>query len=107
MTDMTLTTSELIVGYLLGRDDFERKQDLRYESAYHGSNFENEWDAFLDWNTTCINELSAEDRACLSTLCKMIRHNNVKLVDMESCSEFQAFAFYYNEKKQLCLVNPR
>ena len=90
-----------ILGYLVSEHDYERIQYNKDELA------DETWESFLEWNTACVSALSAEDRTWLADLCVRMSRNMIKLVDLESCAEFQAFAFYYNKNKQLYIVNPR
>ena len=62
---------------------------------------------FISWNIQCISELTAAERAFLFDLCQLIKKNKVSLMDLESCAMFEASAIYYDQKKKLCIVNPR
>jgi len=67
----------------------------------------NTWEAFVAWNTQCIAALSDEERVFLKGLCSMLEKSTLRMVDMESCSEWRASGFYFNAKKVLCIVHPR
>jgi tyrosine-protein phosphatase YwqE len=55
----------------------------------------------------CLNEMTPEKIAWLRTLTRMINNNDLRMVDEECCGEWDAYAFYFNNKKTLCLVHPR
>lgn len=96
--------NDFILSYLLDEDDYDR---LQSRNAGNGDDIWQCRYAFVAWNIKCINALSAEDHAWLMELCTRLGGGTIMLVDLESCAEFRAFAFYYNQKKRLCIVNPR
>jgi hypothetical protein len=51
--------------------------------------------------------MTPEKIAWLRTLTRMIKNNSLRMVDEECCGEWDAYAFYFNNKKILCLVHPR
>ena len=63
--------------------------------------------AFLEWNNKCIRELSDEDLNWLVGLTNYINKDKIRLMDLESCALFSACAIYFDQKKRLCIVNPR
>ena len=67
----------------------------------------NDYAAFLAWNALCISELSNEDVAGLEQVCKLIKNETLKMMDMEECREWHASGIYFNSKKELVIVHPR
>ena len=96
--------NDFILGYLLREDDYDRLQSMQDDNDHA---LWQSREAFVAWNIRCIDALSAEDHAWLSDLCARLGGGTINLVDLESCAEFKAFAFYYNQMKRLCIVNPR
>jgi hypothetical protein len=95
-----------ILARLVDEDDFERIRDIQPENVEGLETYE----AFVEWNTNCVNEFSARDVAWAQTLigiCAMLRHGQLKMVDMESCGEWTAGGFYFNAKKELVIAHPR
>jgi len=92
-----------IMSYLVTEHDFERMQ------AYNSSGIAglNSYHEFLGWNIACVNALSELDRFVLEALCAQLNAGAVNLVDMESCVEWAACGFYYNQQKALCIIHPR
>ena len=80
---------------------FNRMQDLNDKIE-----FEN-YESFKAFNIECLNEMTPEKIAWLRTLTRMIKNNSLRMVDEECCGEWDAYAFYFNNKKILCLVHPR
>ncbi len=68
--------------------------------------FEN-YEEFYDYNKSIIINLSKKEKDWLIFMCNKMKKNVLKLVDEESCVEFYAYCFYYNKKKELCIMNPR
>jgi len=62
---------------------------------------------FLEWNNNCIYELTNEEDAWLVGLCGRMKNGRIMLQDMESCVQFQAYGFYFNQNKEIVIVNPR
>ena len=60
---------------------------------------------FLIWNVNCISQLDQFDEIMLRKICERIQNRKLILVDIEHCTEFAASAFYFNQDKQLCIVN--
>jgi hypothetical protein len=65
------------------------------------------YEEFIAWNVECINDLSYEDTVWLTGLCQRMKAELLKLQDMESCAQFEADGFFFNDKKKLIIVNPR
>jgi hypothetical protein len=61
---------------------------------------------FYDWNIKCLNE-SPDDLAWLSELCKRMANYKIQLMDEESCARMTAYAFYFDNDKNIVIVNPR
>ena len=80
--------------------DFERM--LRHQDNINGT-----YDEFVKHNLKIISDLPADDLGFLRRLCGIIKTSTLNLLDMESCSEFQADGIYYNYKGDLCIFNPR
>lgn len=87
--------------YIISEYTFERIID--YNDDYKNTTYEE----FLNFNKECINLLSHNEKEWLTTLCNKINNNQICLVDEESCVEWEAYCFYYNKNKQLCLIHPR
>jgi hypothetical protein len=93
-----------ISSFLVPKCYYERMQDLA----------ENEWlssmtyDEFRDWNMHCIMELTNEEDAWMVGLCRRIKDNKVILMDMETPgAQWVADSFYFNENREVIIVNPR
>lgn len=92
---------DLIYKSIASQYTFDRKK-------YDDSDFTFEtYDDFVTFTKNCINEQTDDDKIWLYKLCQMIKGNKINLVDEESCFEFTADTFYFNMKKQICIVNPR
>jgi hypothetical protein len=92
--------------YIIGEDDFLRIQVDVTGHPIGWLEYVNYSD-FLEWNNKCIYELSNEDDAWLVGLCGRMKNGRIMLQDMESCVQFQAYGFYFNQNKEIVIVNPR
>ena len=92
-----------ILSNLVNKYDFKRMRDLEPENVAGLDT----WEAFVTWNTQCVAGLTEEERVFLKGLCSMLEKSALRMVDMESCGEWRASAFYFNAKKVLCIVHPR
>ena len=92
---------EDLINMIVDKGTFERMQyqnkDLKFEN----------YDTFKEHNIKCLDEMNTEQILWMRTMCEMIKKNKIKLVDEESCVEFTAYGFYFNNKKKLCIINPR
>lgn len=92
--------------FIIDDDSFQRMQSLisgEDKGWLEGMTYAE----FLEWNINCINELSDEDDAWLTGLCKRLKRNRIILQDMESCCQFNADSFYFDCDKNIVIVNPR
>jgi len=87
--------------FIVDQYTFERMKQMK-DDVNHSS-----YQEFLAFNIQCINELTDDDKSWLIVLCKKLKANMISLVDTEHCQEFEADTFYFNNKKKLCIANPR
>jgi hypothetical protein len=92
----------VVTKFIISKSDYERMQDLIPNMCSDMS-----YEQFIAWNVECINELSIEYTVWLTGLCQRMKAGIVKLQDMESCAQFEADGFFFNDKKKLIIVNPR
>ena len=67
------------------------------------------WDSyaeFYQWNMNCLSE-SPDDVGWLNSLCKRMASSKIQLMDEESCVRMPAYAFYFDNNKNIVIVNPR
>ena len=103
---MNAHTTVAILARLLHEDDFERIRDMEPDNVAGLETYE----AFVEWNTSCVNEFIANGvnwAQTLNGICQMLKTGTLKMVDMESCGEWAADSFYFNAKKELVIVHPR
>jgi hypothetical protein len=89
--------------FIIDKDTFQRLVNLNRIKESPFDSYSN----FYDHNMKCIGDLIDSDREWLLTLCNKMHSKMINLVDEESCVEFQAYAFYFNAEKKLCITNPR
>ena len=89
--------------YIISEYTFKRLVNLAEIHKYPFDTYSN----FYDHNMKCIGDLIDSDREWLLTLCNKMHCKMINLVDEESCVEFEAYAFYFNADKKLCITNPR
>jgi len=92
----------VVTKFIIPKCYYERMQDL-VPNVYSDMSYEE----FIAWNVECINDLSYEDTVWLTGLCQRMKAELLKLQDMESCAQFEADGFFFNDKKKLIIVNPR
>jgi len=87
--------------YMPSYMDFMRMIDLNED--YHNMSFAE----FISWNMEQINNLSLEDREWLNGLCRRIRVDKIRQMDLENCVEWDSCGFYYDPRGHLCIMHPR
>ena len=92
-----------IIEHLIDEDDYERMKTI----GYKGINTELNYYEFIQWNVSCLQKLSIEEQSWVFVLCKKISECTIGMMDMEDCSVWKAYGFYYDTEGHLCLVNPR
>jgi hypothetical protein len=92
---------EFMKKFIIDKWDFKRIKEL--DKIDENINYEE----FINWNIKCINELSNKETIWLLNLCNNIQNNKINLVDLESCCSFEASNFYFDNHKNICIVNPR
>lgn len=90
-----------LINMIVHEYTFERMQDNNDDIK-----FEN-YETFKEFNIKCLNEMNTDQILWLRTMCEMIKNKKINMVDEEYCGEWYAYAFYFNNKKTLCLVHPR
>jgi len=65
------------------------------------------YEEFFEWNMKCFMSKSQEYTIWLTTLIRMIKNSEIKLMDEESCVAFTASEIYFDMDGKLCIVNPR
>lgn len=98
------TTLNNILEFVLPSSWFDRLQDFDTEQKQTKAATYAE---FYDWNLTCICDMTTVERSWLHGLCLRLKNKGITLMDLESCITFTAFAFFFDVKKKLCIVNPR
>ena len=86
--------------FIVDQYTFDRMKDMK-------TNVIQSYQEFLSFNIQCINELTDDDKTWLIVLCQKLKSNMIRLVDTEHCQEFEGDTFYFNNKKKLCITNPR
>ena len=91
--------------------DFVSWMPLDYEFSRMTDNSdtysEMTYEQFVEWNRECFNSASDEERGFLKQICMSITNGRIGLMDLESCSQFQASGVYFNPTKMICIFNPR
>jgi hypothetical protein len=65
------------------------------------------YDSFLKKNNKQINANSNEDTEFILSLANKINRNYIEMADYDHCTMWEATAFYYNKKGELCIMHPR
>jgi hypothetical protein len=66
-----------------------------------------DYNNFLLYNKTCLDELSYDDVAWVWGLCRRMNKNTIGMMDMECCGIWEADTFFYDQNKNLVIVHPR
>jgi hypothetical protein len=94
---------EGIKQFIIEENVYERMIEMRDD------NNDMPWDSydeFYEWNMNCLSE-SPDDVAWLNSLCKRMASSKIQLMDEESCVRMPAYAFYFDNNKNIVIVNPR
>jgi hypothetical protein len=94
---------EVIRTSIIDKHSFERIRALRGQEMFGFSNYEE----FMVWNEKCINEMSGDDFVWIHSLSRRMKRNAIGLMDLEHCSVFNAFAFFFARNKDIIIVNDR
>lgn len=81
--------------------DFMRMAE--YNDDYHDMSFAQ----FITWNLEQIKNLSNDDIDWLKGLCRRIRVDKIRQMDLENCVEWDSCGFYYDPRGHLCIMHPR
>jgi hypothetical protein len=83
------------------KHDYERMQSSKdvYDEMPYGE--------FIAWNMNCIEKQTKEETEWLKSLCARLSRHRIKTMDLESCSEFVATGFYFDQHARLIIYNPR
>lgn len=65
------------------------------------------YDNFISYNKKCLNDLSYDDVRWIWSLCKRLKHDIIGLMDLDSCAIFKASYIFYDNNKNLVIVNPQ
>ena len=87
--------------FLPDERDYERMQSI------HDHYDEMTFHEFISWNIECIQKQTKEEEAWLNTLCARLSRHRIQTMDLESCSEFVATGFYFDQHARLIIYNPR
>lgn len=87
--------------YLVSDYTFERMQSYGDYDEFPT------FDTFMEWNLQCITDMDEEDRVWVTGLCKRISKKAISMMDEEYASAHNVYYFYFNKKKDVCVVCPR
>jgi hypothetical protein len=62
---------------------------------------------FIAWNMEKIKNLSNDDIDWLKGLCRRIRVDKIRQMDLDNCVEWDSCGFYYDPRGHLCIMHPR
>jgi len=89
--------------FIIEKDVYDRMIEMMNEDDLMWDSYEE----FYEWNMGCLDEAPAHDVTWLTGLCKRMASSKIKLMDEESCVRMPAYAFYFDDKKNIVIVNPR
>jgi hypothetical protein len=93
---------QYIIQHLVDEDDHDRMKAIGYKGVADLNYYD-----FIQWNISCLEKLSTEEQAWVLVLCKKISECTIGMMDMECCSIWKAYGFYYDTDRNLCIVHPR
>ncbi len=64
------------------------------------------YEDFYKWNIKCIND-SPSDATWLNELCMRMTSSKVKLMDESDNIPHQAYAFYFDDNRNIVICTPR
>jgi hypothetical protein len=91
---------EMIKKFIINSYTYDRMNDMENGDTPLS------YSEFYEWNVKCLNE-SPDDLAWLTGLCNRMTSSKIYLMDEESCAKFSAYAFYFDNAKNIVIVNPR
>jgi hypothetical protein len=99
-----MSVIDSIMNYIVDADDYTRMQ--LHNDVNHVDDSVT-YPRFREWNRQCLERQGPVELNWLLDLCSRIGHNQIQLMDLESCVPFTAYAIYYDNEGKLCIVNPR
>ena len=66
-----------------------------------------EYEEFLEWNNSCFEKLSNEEKLWIKGLCDNIKAKKVKIMDEEYCVSFSSEKIFFNKNRKLVITCPR
>lgn len=93
---------EVIKKFIVDVASYERIADMMNDDDLIWDSYEE----FYQWNINCLSE-SPDDVAWLNSLCKRMASSKIQLMDEESCVRMPAYAFYFDNEKNIVIVNER
>ena len=65
----------------------------------------NDYVNFIEYNKQCINDMNDSQKNWLFNFCKMIESKDLCIMNNQNKIEVSVSQFYFNEFKNLCIVN--
>jgi len=102
MTDKNILIQR-IMNHLVKEDDYKRMIDYECD----GIDISMSYDDFILYNKKCLKELSYDDLRWDWGLCKRLNRKVIGLMDLECCAIFMGSYIFYDNNKNIVVVNPR
>jgi hypothetical protein len=82
---------------------FNRIRDYGYADRFAFKTYKE----FMEWQQKCLAEMSGDDYNWISGLCRRIRNGKIRLMDEETCVDFEAGIMYFDANRNIVIINPR
>lgn len=94
---------EVIRDQIIDEHVFNRIRDYGYADRFPFKVYKE----FMEWQEKCLNEMSGDDYNWITGLCRRIRNRKVRLMDEETCVDFEAGIMYFDPDRKIVIINPR
>jgi hypothetical protein len=98
-----MSITQTIMSFVVDAHSYARMQS----QDCNGIDDSMQYAAFLNWNLSCINALTDDERNSVLNITNMIKANMLNMLDLESCVSWPASNIYYDNNKKLCIVHER
>lgn len=61
------------------------------------------YEAFIQWNKECFNDLLNDDYTWINGLCKRFTKGSINIIDNQSCSNFTASKVFFDKNKKITI----
>ena len=82
---------------------FKRIRDYGYGDGFPFKTYKE----FMEWQEKCLAEMSGDDCTWIRGLCSRVSNGKVRLMDEDTCVDYQADMIYFDVDRKVVIMNSR